>query len=204
MSQWKDESHLTKLLSADAPLPTNDKRLMVAYLSLDEDDLIQMKPLVKKLNELVLRLEPGSEACEAAQELLSFVHNTRLVSSPLRSFAEQTRVLRQIQTWIPWCPDLPKSLQSRNVQILTVMAYYHAVTVASESYLPDATRALFLSKRCEVIGNIWNELLRLEQSEEFNPDERREISAAIDMTVVPLVYAVRYRLKHATSGGALL
>jgi hypothetical protein len=203
MSSWKDESRLTKLLQPDTPLPTNDKRLMVAYLSLDENDLIQMRPLAKKLNELVLRLEPDSEALEAAQELLSFVHNTRLVSSPLRSFAQQTRVLRQIQTWIPWCPDLPKGLQSRNIEILTIMAYYHAVAVASESYLPDATRAMFLSKRCEVIGNIWSELLRLEQSEEFSTEERLEISEAIDMIVVPLVYAVRYRLKHATSGDAI-
>ena len=176
---------------------------MVAYLSLNEDELVQMKPLVKNLNELVLRLEPGSEPLAAAQELLNFVHNTRLVSTQLPSFAQQARLLRPIRTWIQWCPRAPNGLQSRDLQILTIMAYYHAVAIASESYLPDATRAIFLSKRCEVIGNIWSELLRLEESEGLDPDNRQEISETIDMIVVPLVYAVRYRLKHVTSGEAL-
>lgn len=80
------------------------------------------------------------------------------------------------------------------------MAFFHALAIASESYLPDATRAIFLPKRGEVIGNIFNELLRLESSEEISEEERSRVTETLDMIVMPLVYAVRYRLKHATAG----
>jgi hypothetical protein len=83
---------------------------------------------------------------------------------------------------------------------MTIMAYYHAAAIASEAYLPDVTQAIFLPKRCEVVANIWNELLRLEGCLTNSPDDLRATSEAIQMTVVPVVYAVRYKVKHATSG----
>ena len=123
---------------------------MVAYLSATEDDLDQMRPLVKGLTDFLSRLEKGSETWEATHELLNFVHNTRLVAGQQLSFEQQAKVLRPISSWLPYCPHTPKGLETRDLHILTIMAFFHALAIASETFLPDATRAMFLHKRCEV------------------------------------------------------
>jgi hypothetical protein len=200
MSAWKDASTLTTILQPAVIEPTADKRLMIAHLNTNEEDLLQMRPLVSNLTALTKQYEKDSEPWAAAHVILTFVHNARLLSGRKASFIQQASVLSTIRTWVPWLPRAPEGMQTRDLPVMTIMAYYHAAAIASEAYLPDVTQAIFLPKRCEVVANIWNELLRLEGCLTNSPDDLRATSEAIQMTVVPVVYAVRYKVKHATSG----
>jgi hypothetical protein len=173
---------------------------MVAYLNTNEEDLLQMRPLVTNLTALTKQFEKDSEPWVAAHVILTFVHNARLLSGRKASFIQQASVLRTIKTWVPWLPRAPDGMASRDLPVMTIMAYYHAAAVASETYLPDVAQAIFLAKRCEVIANIWNELLRHESWLMNGPADLHATSEAIRMVVVPVVYAVRYRLKHVASG----
>ena len=77
---------------------------------------------------------------------------------------------------------------------LVVMAYFNAVMFAVEEYFPDVGPALFGYKRSAVIGHIWKTLLAEESS--HSSQHAEALGEAIDMTVVPLMYAVRYRVRR--------
>ena len=201
MENWQGTSALTALLQPTTPLPTSDKRLTVAYLSISEDDLMQMKPLITNLSALGKQFQMNSEPWAAAHALLAFVHNVRLLSNQPASFQQQAECLAEVKTWIPWMPRAIAGMERRDLQYMTIMAYFHAVAIAAGEYLPDVRAAIFLHKRGEIVGNIWNELLRQEASQTDNLAELNSTQEAIRMVVVPLVYAVRHRLRHAASGG---
>ena len=200
MSAWKDASTLTTILHPAVIEPTADKRLMVAYLNTNEEDLLQLKPLVASLTALTKQLEKDSEPWAAAHVILTFLHNVRLLSCQTASFNQQASVLSTIKSWVPWFPRAMEGMEARNLPAMTIMAYYHIAAVASEHYLPDVTQAIFLPKRCEVVMNIWNELLRLEGCSTNSPDDLHAVSEAIRMVVVPVVYAMRYKVNHLESG----
>src|ERR1700761_7965163 len=98
MSAWKDASTLTTILQPAVIEPTADKRLMVAYLNTDEEDLLQLRPLVANLTALVKHFEKDSEPWAAAHVILTFVHNVRLLSGRKASFIQQASVLSTIKT----------------------------------------------------------------------------------------------------------
>lgn len=103
-------------------------------------------------------------------------------------------------------PTATLSLSTRDPSFLVVMAYYHAVKIAAASYLPKVSAALFLRKKAQVIGNIWTELVeRQKLLEQQSPTSSTSnlgwsIDDAVEMAVLPLVYAVRYRARRASVG----
>lgn len=202
MSDWHEASALTALLQPTVPLPTSDRRLVVAYLSISEEDLMQMKPLITNLSALGKQFQVNSEPCAAAHALLAFVHNVRLLANRSPSFQQQAECLAEIKTWLPWMPRAITGMENRDISVMVIMAYFHAVAIAAGGYLPDVKAAIFLHKRGEIIGNIWNELLHKEATQTDNPAELSRTQEAISMVVVPLVYAVRHRMRHLASGGS--
>lgn len=165
----------------------------MAYLTTSESDLYQLKPLVAGLSKYIKRYGSRTDLCKAARALLDFVRNLRLVDVN-QDIVEQAKIIAPIKTWVPWVPSAGVMLGLRIVPALVIMAYFHAVFLACEAYLPKAAEALFLPKRAEIIGREWAELCTLKCQQR---QSTCEIEEALDMAVVPLVYAVRYRTQHA-------
>lgn len=198
----REALHLQEFFSSGPPLPTQDRRLTVTYLSTSEHDLLRLEPLVGSLTSLMQKSESDPEAYEAARRLLDFVKSLQDLTDRALSFEQQTNLLHDIKTWIPFMPKAVLSLSKRNAFTMVVMAHFSAVAIAAVPYVPDVAAALFLFKRTEVIGNIWSALLQLEQEQVTGSPQAAELADAVDMAVVPLVYAVRYRTQQSAEGSA--
>ena len=192
------QSKLSSLFDPVQPLPTNSKRLVVTYLSLTELDLVLMKPLIDGLSRFIVRFESQSDLCEAAQALIKYIHNLREIEDDL-SVLQEAKAFKEVKTWMPWMPTVGVKLGLRDIPALVIMSYFHAICLATEMYLPQASKAIFNAKRTDVIGEEYNELCRLKDEQDGSEHELEE---ALDMVVIPLVYAVRHRTQHAleTSG----
>lgn len=166
-----------------------------------------MRPLITNLTTLSQRLPVDSGVYAAAKALLTFLHNLRLPSNSTsasvnttcseddpKAFQKEAEHLFAVKTWVPFLPTATLKLSTRDPWAMVVMAYYHAVMLAAQPYLPRASRALFLWRRTGVIGHIWTELTGRQGGVEGEEGELLE--EALEMAVVPLVYAVRHRVQH--------
>lgn len=196
--EWRNVSCLTTILKAGMPLPTEDRRLMVAYLSTNDSDFNNLQLITRRLHAARHIFNRKSESRNAIHGLITYISNLRLARGS--SLEQQADILYDIKCWLKLMPEAPMNLGARDIPTLLIMAYYHAVAIASEPYLPSACRGFFLHRKPEVIGYIWSELLMREQellSEE--PASAALLAEAIDIAVVPMMYAVRYRFCHGTS-----
>ena len=110
---------------------------------------------------------------------------------------DEARALWEIKTWLPWVPKAVFGLGCRDLRALVIIAYYEAAMIAAELYVPKLSKALFLHKRGEVIGCVWSELKSIRGESVAKDVSTAGIDDAIDMVVVPMVYATRYRVQHA-------
>jgi hypothetical protein len=92
-------------------------------------------------------------------------------------------------------PAAVLGLGRRDIPHLLIMAYYEAILLAANIYLPDLTPAFFLPIRVVVIGRIRDAILQL-RSEVPVTGSSDEVDAALDMIAIPLAYAVDYCRYH--------
>ena len=91
------QSRLDTVFGDVDPLPTDNRRVVVAYLRLPETDIREMKPLATGLGRLSQQDGLGSEVLVACRALLDFIRNVRLkpASAPL----EQAELYLDIHSW---------------------------------------------------------------------------------------------------------
>lgn len=178
-------------------LPTDDKRIMIEYLSLPESSLKQFIPLVNRLSLFKKRHRDDNGLDAAAEALLSFISNVNLELTQ-KGAVDEARALWEIKTWIPWVPKAVIDLGFHDLQTMVILAFFEATMIATSPHLPTLSKALFLPKRCEVIGRIWSDLTILREKCAANGTGTAEVDEAMDMVVVPFVYAVRYRAQPTT------
>ncbi|KAK4959760.1 hypothetical protein LTR10_002647 [Elasticomyces elasticus] len=187
-------SKLSTIFGNANRLPTNDRRVVVAHLSLPEDDLLRMKPLKQELESLIRDTGRQGQIATAARTLLDYIRN--VVSGQFETWSEQTGIFVAIHEWTPWVPTDSLGLARRSLPIMTLMALYEAVIIASKSYLPEIFGALFPQKRAEVIGRIYKALCELQIASKKSQTGQAEIDNAVKTATVAMVYAVRYLARN--------
>ncbi|KAK4919065.1 hypothetical protein LTR49_013236 [Elasticomyces elasticus] len=187
-------SKLSTIFGNANRLPTNDRRVVVAHLSLPEDDLLRMKPLKQELECLIRDTGRQGQIATAARTLLDYIRN--VVSGQFETWSEQTGIFVAIHEWTPWVPTDSLGLARRSLPIMTLMALYEAVIIASMSYLPEILGAVFPQKRAEVIGRIYKALCELQIASKKSQTGHAEIDNAVKTATVAMVYAVRYLARN--------
>jgi hypothetical protein len=185
---------LLAFLTAAEPLPTDDKALMIKYLSLSEAELQQFVPLLVGLSTLEKRYGKSESLVAGTKALSNLLINVRMESRHSDTINE-SRALWAIKTWIPWIPQAVIGLGGRDLGTMILVSYYEAVMIATHEYMPELSSALFLPKRGAVIGSTWAELKAMEAECHVRRADSAEIEQAMDLVAVPLVYAVRHRLE---------
>lgn len=136
------------------------------------------------------------------------MHNLRLPLSEPRTFKKEAECLFDIRTWAPFMPAATIRLDTREPHVLVTVAYYHALMIAAAPYLPAVSKALFLRKKTQVIGNFWTDLgSRQEQRACDGSGAGSTVALSngwslndpIEMTVIPLICALRYRVQRAAA-----
>lgn len=190
-------SRLSDMFSPMRALPIRNSAFFIVSITTSDEDLHETKPLATALAKFTVRFRDQPELCKAVRALLDFVRNLRLLPAG-SSTVEQYRVLASVRSWLSWCPTAILGLGTRQLPILTVMAFYHAVLLAAESYLPATSTVLFAHRLTDIIGDIHSEILRVEEActSEHRTDEIRE---TLEDVAIPLLYAVRYRKCHAAN-----
>lgn len=141
MRKHSTTSQLATLLGQDTPLPTNDKRMTLVYLTTADNDLHQMRPLTANLTTLTPQLSIDAGAHAAAKSPLTSIHNPRLPLPEARTFQKESECPFDIRTWVPFLPAATIRLGTREPHVLKIAAFYHAAP-----YLLGVSLALFLRK----------------------------------------------------------
>lgn len=196
MGPWEKDSKLCNIFSPVPPLPTGDRRLIDAYNNVSESDLLELTPFAASLTKVQLFVGGAPELLKAARAMSDFVRNLRLFP-PGSSSVEQYRVFTAVKTWLPWMPAACLGLGTRDLPVMVTMAHYHALSIATESYLPAAASVLFLNKRTKIIARIYAEMRVMELADLTEQCQVR-MKKALDLMIVPLLYALRYTIQHGT------
>jgi hypothetical protein len=182
------------VVTASEPLPTDEKRLMVKYLSLSDTELQQFGPLVDGLSMLEKRYGKIEGLSTGVKALSNLLTNVKMEAQHNGSINE-SRALWEMKTWVPWIPQAVIGLVRRELGVMLLISYYEAVLIATHEYMSELSSALFLSKRGAGIGRAWRELKAMEAECHSKGADTTEIELAMDLLLVPLVYAVRHRFE---------
>ncbi|KAK8205263.1 hypothetical protein M8818_004975 [Zalaria obscura] len=165
--------------------------IMLVWQCLDSSDYVK---ILQGTSALFVGGAP--ELLKAARAMSDFVRNLRLFP-PGSSSVEQYRVFTAVKTWLPWMPAACLGLGTRDLPVMVTMAHYHALSIATESYLPAAASVLFLNKRTKIIARIYAEMRVMELADLTEQCQVR-MKKALDLMIVPLLYALRYTIQHGT------
>jgi len=189
---------MTSVFRTEQPLPTADRRLVVASLRTSESDLLQMKPIIAGLSSFIEQYPRSGHVHTAACALLKFTH-TLGDSCQDTNAAEQAKLIAEVRTELYRTPAYNMEKWANLIPVLVINSYLYAVVIASSSDMTRVVEVLFMHRRVEAIGCAYDKLLRLRYD---RPDDAEEIDAALDLAVVPLMYAVRRQIQHASPAEA--
>jgi hypothetical protein len=170
------------------------KDAFLTYSTISENSLSSLIPLSDALKKLESELEEGAELRKAAYTFSCYVQNLRALPNEV-TLTEQLSLLFPIRTFLPMISTRFLGIGTRDIWVLVVMAYYHAIQVATALKYPATASLLFAIKRTEVILRIHNELYSINTR---TSDVRKmwELEKAVAMMRLPVLYVVHYRFRY--------
>jgi hypothetical protein len=170
------------------------KDAFLTYSAISENSLSSLIPLSDALKKLKSKLKKGAELRKAAYAFSCYVQNLRALPNEV-TLTEQLSLLFPIRTFLPMIPTRFPGIGTRDIWVLVVMAYYHAIQVATALKYPAIASLLFAIKRTEVILRIHNELYSINTR---TSDVRKmwELEKAVAMMRLPVLYVVHYRFRY--------
>jgi len=157
-----------------------------------------MKPIIAGLSSFIKRYHRSSHIHAAACALLKFTHTLGDFCQDTNA-AEQAKLIAEVRTKLYRTPAYNMEKWADLIPALVVNSYLYAVVITSTSDMTRVVDALFMHRRVEAIGCAYDKLLRLRDD---RPDDAEEIDAALDLEVIPLMYAVRHQNQHASPAKA--
>ena len=82
-------------------LPMNDRRVVVTYLDLSEDDFLGLNTFAACLERITRLYEPDKAVCTAMRALLKFVHCLRSQQLNKNCLSAQAEIYYDVKTWSP-------------------------------------------------------------------------------------------------------
>ena len=129
----------------------------------------------------------NEEQVKSLRQLLDFVHNLR-ISPPGPNPQDQFKVLHPLRAWIIWLPVSFLNVAYRDLQTMTTLAHFYAVTLAVQLHLPYPGPAYYPKMRMEVIEALAQEVDELKRN--TNP---QGIDNAIELMGFPCEIAAYFR-----------
>ena len=135
----------------------------------------------------------NEEQVRSLRQLLDFVQNLR-ISPPGPNPQDQFKVLHPLRAWIVWLPISFLDVTDRNLQTMTTLAHFYAVTLAVQMHLPSPGPAYHPKMRMEAIESLAGEINDLKQT--VDPEG---IDNAIELMRFPCEIAAHFRDRLQTA-----